>query len=115
MSDDAWQGPERRSPRRRDDYAVVLRTLDTLEHTVSVLEQAVSTLQKAVTTLHETVFGREDPVSLKHVPGIRDRVGFHESLVRWVLIPAVIVAVGHDLGIPTDALGKLIFQHFGGP
>jgi exonuclease VII small subunit len=129
---DEQHNPERRNYDRRKaesaitpDYEVILRTLDTLEHTVSILqrsqallEDAVETLQKALTTLQGIIFGKDDPDDpLRRVPGLRDKVNAHDRLLQFAIYGiggSMIVVVAHTLGLPTDILGKLLAHLIGG-
>lgn len=70
--------------------------------------------------LKELILGYEDPRTLEHVPGLRDRFELHErkdderfkSLFLWFRIGAIplIIVTADAVGVPTKDLGPLI-QH----
>ena len=100
------------------DRELMGRTLDALVKTVGILESTVNALkssvdlqEKAIAMITETVFGREDPTTLKHIPGIRDRVNSHESVFKWMLIgggSCLGLVTLHSLGLPTEFIGKAL-------
>ena len=102
----------------RMDRDLIGRTLDALVSTVAILKTTVTALQTSVelqaqtiAMITETVFGREDPTTLKHVPGLRDRVNSHESVFKWVLIgggSCLGLVTLHSLGLPTELIGKAL-------
>ena len=99
------------------------RTLDALVQTTTVLKTTVEALRKSVDTqatslsfLTETVFGREDPETLKHIPGLRDRITFHETVAKWGGIPFGVIMLTvflHDIGVPTQIIGQLLIKAIG--
>lgn len=101
------------------DVAVLEQTLDALKGTVGLLEstssnqeKSLSLLKESQTTISEFIFGRNDPVTLKHISGLRDIVSRNDLLLKVALVLLLIPAI-HALGVPTNWLGEGILHYFG--
>jgi hypothetical protein len=82
------------------------------QETLRAVEQVYTTQQQTVATVKDFVFGRDDPSTLKHYPGLNDRVRFDGYMIRAGLALIGVVAL-HSLGVPTELIGKAILSHFG--
>jgi hypothetical protein len=95
----------------RITVAALATTVDTLGRTADALKSSVESLNDSVETQKEMIYGREDPETLKHIPGLRDTLLKHEFWLRWgglAMAGAMAVLVLHALGLPTEWVGKAI-------